>query len=400
MNNTDSDFMKPVAFTDTREIDKIKIIDRISKELGKTLPLANERLKMVVIIPAKNEGKGIVETLESIINQRIQNNKLFDSSCFELLILCHNCIDNTYEVCLEFALTNPQTLMHILVLNSKVADNVGAARRVLMNIASERLANPDGLIISTDADTIPDNMWLYNLEKYLEQEVSLICGFINADLKNLEGQARTYLAAKNEYLLLKSKLEANIFPNLNDPWPRHNYHWGSNMAIKRQVYEAIGGIRPLHYLEDVNLYTKVVSEGYAVRHCMKTKVTTSTRLDFRCDEGFGEELLAWTENEGVAYNVEGLEKLWVRFGIYSSIKQLYNSYSEEILVRISEMASIDLTHLFKMFEQSDRFESLMIKMEKYLNTNQAWNEAYPNIGVLQACSELKAYFCGSQITTG
>lgn len=388
--------MEPTEFVDAREIEKIEIIDRISKELGNSLPKADDSLKMVIIIPAKNESKIIEESLRSITNQRKSNNALFDSSSFELLILCHNCNDKTYQVCLKFALANPQIVIHPLSWNSTIANTVGSARRILMNIAYERIAYPNGLIISTDADTIPDKRWLYNLEKYLEQEISLVCGFINADLKDLVGQAKIYLTAKEEYLLLKSKLEAKILPNFNDPWPRHSYHWGSNMAIKKKVYKAIGGIRPLHYLEDVNLYTKVVSEGYSVRHCIKTKVTTSTRLDSRCDEGFGEELQAWTNNEGVAYNVEGLEKLLLRFSIYRLIKQLYDSYCFEILSKISDKAYIDLAALNNMFEQSDRYESMMIQMEKYLNNNQNWNQTFPNIGVLQACKELNTYFSDSE----
>src|SRR5690606_9971523 len=210
-------------------------------------------------------------------------------------------------------------------LFSEIADTVGAARRVLMNIAANRLLQDNGLIISTDADTIPDKNWLVNVYGYLEKDISLICGYIKSDYTKLVPQASAYLKAKDDYLLLKARLETEFLPSIHDPWPRHSFHWGPNMAIKKSVYKAIGGIQPLHFLEDVSLFNSVISKGYKVRHCMDTQVTTSTRIKPRCNEGFGAELRVWTEYEGVAYNVEGLEKLKCRYGIYRDIKEFYIS---------------------------------------------------------------------------
>lgn len=374
------------------KVEKITKLDLISKKLGKNLPKANASLKMAIIIPAKNEATGIVETLQAIVNQRALKNTFFNNAFFEVLVLCHNCSDNTYDKCLEFSKAHPGLNLYPIILNSTVADNVGAARRILMNIASERLQDSNGFIISTDADTIPHKKWLFHIEKYQNTAVSLICGFISVNLNNVSGQTRVYLSAKDEYLLLKSKLEDKLLPNPNDPWPRHNYHWGPNMAIKRHAYKAIGGISPLHFLEDVDMYNKVVSKGLVVRHCLKTKVTTSTRIESRCDEGFGAELRVWTQYYGVAYNVEGLEKLLNRYSIYHLIKMLYKSSSLEIFEKISELAHINIALLKIMFEESEQSESLIIKIENFLNNSESWNQAFPNVGVLHACSEIKQYF--------
>lgn len=392
--------MEPFDFNATTEKKAVETTDRVSQELGNTIPIANKNLQMVVIIPAKNESDNILKTLEALSNQKDFNNLAIDKSKFEILVLCHNCADNTYAKCEEFARAFPETVIHVLSLNCDVANTVGAARRVLMNIACRRLNLPNGLIISTDADTIPQSDWLCYLQSYINRNISLICGFIKVNLYDLKYQALTYLAAKDEYLLLRARLESELFPNINDPWPRHNYHWGPNMAVKKHIYEAIGGIRPLHFLEDVDLYYRIIGAGYSVRHCMNSVVTTSTRTDSRCNEGFGAELRDWTEIEGVSYNVESLNKLSLRYEIFSLIKQLYQSPSTRIFDKIGGFAMINPKDLNEMFLKCERYEAMVVNMENYLNKSQSWNEIHKDICVLKACEELKDHFCNSMTNSG
>ncbi|WP_026449476.1 glycosyltransferase [Aequorivita capsosiphonis] len=374
-----------------QEKNKIDYIDQLSNEIAKNLSVPGKHLTMGVIIPAKNESETILETLTSLKIQEDHNSVLIDKEFYEVLILCHNCNDNTFEICTKFSKENSDINLHILELNSEVANTVGAARRVLMNIASSRL-NRNGLIISTDADTIPDKKWLFNLSHYINQDISLICGLINVNLQNLAPQTQKYLAAKDEYLLLKARFESEILPNEFDPWPRHSYNWGPNLAIRNQVYKAVGGINPLHFLEDVDLYNRVVSSGFKIRHCINSKVKTSTRIDSRCTEGFGAELRVWTDFEGVAYNVEGLDKLKSRYKIYNQIKDYFNNPSEVLLKNLCETAFIDKSQLLKMFHESSIPDSMIIKMEKYLNNCETWKTHFPNIGVVEACRELNEYF--------
>lgn len=384
--------MKPLQNLLPSEKQHLEIIDDISNQLGRTLPPASAHLKMSVIIPAKDEEGQIIETLQSLLDQKNGDGTSFEKYKFEILILCHNCADTTKGKSESFFRDNPQLQGHVLSLNSNEANTVGAARRILMNIAYGRLQDERGLIISTDADTIADTTWLFHLEKFIPQETSLVCGLISTNLLGLKQQALDYLVAKDEYLLLKCRLESLLFPNSHDPWPRHNYHWGPNLAIKKSVYAAVGGIKPLHFLEDVDLYNRVVGEGYLVRHCLDSKVKTSNRIDSRCQEGFGAELKVWTDWAGVAYNVEGLEKLLLRLSIYNLIRELYKEESPKILKRIAFLAYMDIQKLKELFKASPREESLIIKIEDHLNKSETWNANYPNKGVIEVCDELKNYF--------
>ena len=375
----------------TSVLKQIELIDSISITLSNELPPPHQDLNLVVIIPAKNEAEEIEKTLSAHINQKTRENEIVSSSTYEIIVLCHNCTDTTYATCQQFSEAHPQSNIHVLILNSEIANTVGAARRVLMNMASARLGNNHGIIASTDADTVPDTYWLSTLKSYITKNVDLVCGLINVDYKVIEGQALTYLRAKDNYLMLQAQLESKILPDPHDPWPRHNYNWGPNLAIKKHVYQSVGGIAPLPFLEDVDLFNKVVEKGYVVKHCMDTIVTTSVRINSRCEEGFGAELKVWTENDGIPYRVEGLHKLNSRFEIYGLIKQYYEKPSQETLVKISKLSQLKKKDIALLLSQFDRYETMMIYMKKHLNSSSIWNSFYPNICVIEACQELNQH---------
>lgn len=151
------------------EIEITKQIDEISNGLGSKLPEPNSQLEYVIIIPAKDEAEGITQTLTAIANQKNKDGSDFNKSLFEILLLCHNCNDETFETCQEFARNKSNLNLQILELHSEVANTVGSARRILMNIASKRIQKTEGFIISTDADTLADNIGsLFNFLYYFK----------------------------------------------------------------------------------------------------------------------------------------------------------------------------------------------------------------------------------------
>lgn len=383
--------MELIEGIDSEEQSFIDFLDGIASQLSKTLPVPSANLKMVVIIPAKNEEEQIVNSLNSLAQQVSDEGEPLKSSEFEIIILCHNCSDSTKKKCEKF-FDRENIQGFVLSLNSEEANTVGAARRILMNIACNRLAIKNGFIISTDADTLAHKHWLFSISNYFNSNIDMVCGIIASTLDGLQPQAMEYLRAKDEYLLLRAKLEDKLSPVPDDPSPRHNYHWGPNIAIKKQVYQKVGGLRPLHFLEDVDLFYRVREYGFSVRHCLKTKVTTSTRIDSRCSEGFGAELNVWTAIDGVPYNVEGLHKIILRNKIYSLAKKYFFKPLESIRQLLQQMAMISEDELMTMRQNSRNHNSMAIKMEQYLNKSRDWHEANPNEGVFDVCHQLNQYF--------
>ena len=94
--------MESILNISSEEREKLKVIDSLAKELGKILPPPDPLLKQVVIIPAKNESHHIEGTLISLSRQTAPDNSAICYRSFEVLILCHNCLDNTFEVVENF----------------------------------------------------------------------------------------------------------------------------------------------------------------------------------------------------------------------------------------------------------------------------------------------------------
>ena len=42
----------------------------------------------------------------------------------------------------------------------------------------------------------------------------------------------------------------------HDPWPRHSDHTGASLAVRGDVYAAVGGIPPLPFREDIGFVAR------------------------------------------------------------------------------------------------------------------------------------------------
>ncbi|TQI71415.1 glycosyl transferase family 2 [Gramella sp. Hel_I_59] len=369
----------------------IESIAKIVAELkayGNQTPSVSSDIELSVCIPARNEAQTIWKTLTALANQ-LSGDKAVPTQLYEVLVLCNNCNDDTVELCKVFQELNPEFPFYIYVTNNPANNNVGAARKVLMDLASERLTD-NGFIIMTDADTIADKNWLHSFLKLQTEPVDLVCGQIIPDMKGLNTKAKKNLFENRHYLDLVSRLESEIYPQQSDPWPRHSHNSGPNMAVRNLVYKNIGGIPPIACLEDIALYQKVISSGYAVKHAMEPMVTTSCRSSSRVPGGFGSQIQNWSASK--TENVEGYAKLRERFTAFAEIRQYYSQPFEELLNSIGHRLKIQKQMLRSLIEKHHSSNSLVIYLENFLEDHSPWNAAHPNINIAEAIHELEDHF--------
>ena len=162
------------------------------------------------------------------------------------------------------------------------------------------------------------------------------------------------------------------------------------MAIRNSVYKNIGGIPPIACLEDIALYQKVISSGYAIKHAMEPKVTTSCRSSSRVQGGFGSQIQNWSASK--TENVEGYDKLRERFMAFAEIEQYYSQTSEELRNSIGHRLKIQKQMLLSLIENHDSNNSLVIYLENFLKDHAPWNAAHPNISITEAIEELENHF--------
>jgi hypothetical protein len=173
------------------------------------------------------------------------------------------------------------------------AAHVGTARRALMDEAARRFGERgDGLILTTDADTVVSPLWVAQTRREMEG-VDAVTGRIvlePAYLEGLSGAGRQMLASEGAYQFAVSELTALLDPLAHDPWPRHWQHFGASFAVRCATYRAAGGLPAVRFFEDVAFYEELERRRARVRHSLRVRVTTSGRHTARVSGGLASYL--------------------------------------------------------------------------------------------------------------
>jgi cellulose synthase/poly-beta-1,6-N-acetylglucosamine synthase-like glycosyltransferase len=202
-------------------------------------PKTNEKTessKMVsVFVPANNEGKVIGNLISDLLVQTYKN--------FEIIVIPHNCKDNTEEVALRYS--DPR----IRVLPLKTAKS---GKTYPLNYAL-KYAKGD-LILEMDADNrINSNTYLERAVKYFEPPV-------NADAI----QSKLKTANENFNILTKVQcLEYEAFAHIywggRNAWNISCTLGGTGVFFRKKLIEKVGGWD--HELtEDYDLFCKLEKE--------------------------------------------------------------------------------------------------------------------------------------------
>ena len=366
-------------------------LDTIADKMARDIPASDKQAKIIVIIPAHNEEDSLPSCLDAMAAQYAMKGVPVDYGDFEVLVLCHNCTDHTFQAGRKIQHTYPFLNLHLLQVARPEVNNVGAARRVLMRIASRRVALDSGYIVSTDADTIVDPFWIANLMGYINSGYGLICGRIAIDTSGISGNARKTLEHKQNYFQLRARLEYLISPDLTNPWPRHAHNSGPNLAVRKDVYAEIGGMPPKGFLEDIALYDAVCEKGHTIRHCPFTVVTTSGRMTPRAPWGFGSELRDWDQAPTLFFEVEGLDRLLAKFRIFEQVRTYYKNPSPDSFERICRGSGLAASKIQKYLTFYSCARPVINKIDRELDKLGSWQRKYPLKLVSLAEKELQDY---------
>ncbi len=367
------------------------VLDDIADRMALELSPNAARPKVVVTIPAQNEEGYIEKCLTSLAMQRTVLGAPIDTREFEIIVLCHKCTDGTANSCHKIKSEHPELNLFVLETDRPEVNNVGAVRRILMQVALSRIFSPLGYIATTDADTVIHPYWMANLLGYVGSGYGLIGGRIGIDTQEVFGSAKRVLALKTKYDRWRLCLEDRFVSYTWDPVPRHSHNSGPNMAVRADVYHSVGGMPPIAFCEDVAFYDEVVWGGHRIRHCPWTLVTTSGRVETRVPWGFGAELRVWGESNTVTFEVEGLDALLERFALYALAGKYLASPATTTFEEIVDRSGIERQVLLGYLEKFGTHRALVHKLEKDLDQCKSWRERYPKKLVSLACDELKNY---------
>lgn len=285
----------------------------------------NAGLWPIVAIPARNEEKRLPLLLAGLARQTWQAHS---GHPLHVVVVLNNCDDESRAAVIDTATREPRLSVELIDRHFAGDDaHVGTARRLAMDTALHSASDPEYLaILTTDADAVPREDWIDANLRHLG-EVDLVGGLIRGDAAE-EAQLGPGFRRRADlhlgYAAMTDRLAAMVDPLAHDPWPRHRDHTGASLAVRGDVYAAVGGLPALRRREDLAFVSRVAAAGYRIRHPLDVETAVSARLVGRATGGMADCLKEWMREEatGAPLLVEDPHRILARLTRRRRLRQL------------------------------------------------------------------------------
>jgi glucosyl-3-phosphoglycerate synthase len=265
------------------------------------LPPPHPAIRISVIVPAHNEEALIGSCLAALAEQ-----KGISAEEYEVLLVLDRCTDATEARAMEVATQHPDLRLRLLEGPGRGA---GHARRVGMEEAYARLLSsgrPEGLIASTDADTVVAPDWLSAQLAAASRGARAIGGRI--ELRDDGDLAEGVAGWHAEQGRLRQR---ELLAGLNSAdGPFRAEHWqfsGASLALTASAYSEIGGLEPRAALEDEYLERALSRCGIPIERPLSVRVATSARLVGRAKRGLARDLALASWVHGNTYDAHDFD---------------------------------------------------------------------------------------------
>jgi hypothetical protein len=257
------------------------------------LPPVPAACRMTVVIPAKNEEAFILRALQAFAEQRDAHGARLDLATFDVIVYCNDCIDGTADRARRFAEEASGLSIHVVDGRlPSTAAHVGTARRNALELAAQRFEaarRTDGIVASTDADSVVDPTWVTTMLREM-RGVDAVAGHVTIDASERDAMLAPLRLLYDRELVYRRELgfaESRFDPRPYDPFPRHDTFVGANFATTVLAYRRAGGLAPLPRLEDLAFSRALERVDARIRHTYDATAVTSARSIARVDGGFG-----------------------------------------------------------------------------------------------------------------
>lgn len=354
------------------------------------LPAPTRQLTASVIVPARDEAANIAAALDALVAQRDLNDEPLDASTFEIILLANNCRDATAQIARSWAARHSRVALHVVEMRFDTARAcVGLARRALMNAACTRLqilapSDSPRAICSTDADTRVSPYWIAHTLEEMRLGAEAVGGRILLARDGSDVSTRRAYLLDTAYRLLRARLESALDPRSGDPWPRHFQFFGASMAIRPELYAAVGGLPDVRCLEDMALEAELVRRDCFVRRSPNVVAMTSARRDGRVETGLSTQLQEWAEADG-AWLVPSVEEIAARARIKRRLRSQFLALEAPTdLESLADTLGVAASRLQQQLEAATHFGELWQNIERDLEGR--WKP----VAVEVALAELRA----------
>jgi GT2 family glycosyltransferase len=246
--------------------------------------LHRARPTTVVAIPVRDEAERITACLTALDRQ----DRLPDM----VLLLLNNCTDTTEAIARVLARSFRFDLKLICRELPPAQANAGSARRIALALAA-RVAGPDGILLTTDADAVVSPDWVSRNVAGLRRGSDLICGRIVVDpVEAAMIPAHLHKDDRLECSLigLLDDMAWIIDPDPNDPPLRHTEASGASLAVSVAAFDRVGGIPRVPSGEDRAFVDALQRMDARIRHDPAINVTVSARIVGRAQGGMADAI--------------------------------------------------------------------------------------------------------------
>ncbi len=223
------------------------------------LPTNLYRPSVSVVIPARNEEKNIAECLHSIAQSH------YPVNCFEIIVVNDRSNDNTGKIVENVLLEIPNLKVVTLTLPRNQGNLQGKPGALDAGIR----ASSGEVILMTDADCLVSPDWIEAISsQFIDPKVGITASFTTIYPNNFFEKMQAV-----EWTLTHSMAQAGV--GLRQPLGC----FGNNLAIRRSVYEALGGYAGIRFsvTEDLALLQAVFAAGCDVRYVCHESAAVQTK---------------------------------------------------------------------------------------------------------------------------
>lgn len=240
---------------------------------------------VAVAVPACNEAASIGACVRALDIAAANASE----SSVHLVLLVNNSSDETAAI----ARSHCPSAMRMTVINITLPPTLahaGGARREACERAVALLP-PDGVLMTTDADSRVDPQWIAANLTELAVGADAVAGVVAFDEASRAALPPMPLRTLEWRLAgLHAKLGSLVDPREHDPWPNHIWAWGASLALTVSAYRQVGGLPPIPLAEDRALAAAIERAGLRLRHSHAPVVFTSARYQGRAPGGFADLL--------------------------------------------------------------------------------------------------------------
>jgi hypothetical protein len=252
--------------------------------------------RTIVAIPARDEAGRLEACLGSLSRQVTLGGAPLEKKSFGVLLLLNNCRDASARMARRLNPRLPFPLVVKALTLPPGCAHAGAARGLAMDAAAAWVARretDDAYLLTTDADTCVAPDWIARNHAAFAAGADVVAGLVIDDPvehRQLPSRLRRRGRFEARYEALLTELAAVLDPDPDDPWPRHAMEAGASLGVRLSWYLKVGGVPVQPMGEDRALVRRLRAAGARVRHCLRTRVVTSCRLEGRAPGGMADTM--------------------------------------------------------------------------------------------------------------